>query len=195
MPCTTLASVREVSLHRSFDVPTHFSKPGRGRVLCLVVCKHRIFAEQRVHSVTVSAVRQQRRACGLMAGIWVPQAPPKTPDVEVDGVHALKLTERVTLLRGICNDRFKFEVEYGLKRGTSDNCYVVRVRRFARFGMLAHGASCHAGRPFAQHDYPADQQSVMDRRESRMWCSSMCPTRHGSPISVRFRPSPSLVSQ
>ncbi len=58
----------------------------------------------------------------------MPQAPPKTPDVEVDGVHALKLTERVTLLRGICNDRFKFEVEYGLKRGTSDNCYVVRVR-------------------------------------------------------------------
>ena len=44
-------------------------------------------------------------------------------------MHALKLTERVTLLRGICNDRFKFEVEYGLKRGTSDNCYVVRVRR------------------------------------------------------------------
>ena len=56
------------------------------------------------------------------------QAPPKAAEVEVDGVQTLKLSERVTLLRGICNDRFKFEVEYGLKRGTSDNCYVVRVR-------------------------------------------------------------------
>ena len=42
-------------------------------------------------------------------------------------MHALKLSETVTLLRGICNDRFKFEVEYGLKRGTSDNCYVLQV--------------------------------------------------------------------
>jgi flavorubredoxin len=56
------------------------------------------------------------------------QAPPKAADVQVDGVHALKLSETVTLLGGICNDRFKFEVEYGLKRGTSDNCYVLRVR-------------------------------------------------------------------
>ena len=75
----------------------------------------------------------------------IAQAPPKTPDVQVDGVHALKLTERVTLLRGICNDRFKFEVEYGLKRGTSDNCYVVRVRRLRALSGVAVGVPCHAG--------------------------------------------------
>lgn len=46
----------------------------------------------------------------------------------MDGVQVLPLSEQTTLLRGVCNQRFKFEVEYGLKRGTSDNCYVTRVR-------------------------------------------------------------------
>jgi len=50
----------------------------------------------------------------------------------VEGVHALRLSEHTTLLRGICNQRFKYEVEYGLKRGTSDNCYVTRVRFWFR---------------------------------------------------------------
>lgn len=56
-----------------------------------------------------------------------PQAPPPAEKVPVDGVQTLRLSEQTTLLRGVCNRRFKFEVEYGLKRGTSDNCYVTRV--------------------------------------------------------------------
>lgn len=48
----------------------------------------------------------------------------------MDGVHTLRLSEQTTLLRGVSNQRFKFEVEYGLKRGTSDNCYITRVRSY-----------------------------------------------------------------
>lgn len=39
----------------------------------------------------------------------------------------MPLNDRVTVLRGVCNERLKFEVEYGLRRGTTDNSYVFKV--------------------------------------------------------------------
>ena len=59
---------------------------------------------------------------------YVPlQAPPKPPPIPTEGVEAVRLSKRVTVLRGICNERLKFEIEYGLKRGTTDNSYIVQV--------------------------------------------------------------------
>ena len=55
------------------------------------------------------------------------QAPPQEPKVEVDGVDVIPLTKNVTLLRGTCSSRLKFEIEYGRKRGTTDNSYLVKV--------------------------------------------------------------------
>ena len=72
--------------------------------------------------------------CGVL------QAPPKKEQVPVDGVQAVRVSDRTTLLRGVCNQRFKFEVEYGLKRGTTDNCYVTRVRFLALSQPALHSA-------------------------------------------------------
>ena len=127
MPCLLPASKSNLrlSLDRRVDVLTHCAKPSRSTCASSKLTRNTCSGS----GYTVHEPRAPKfRAHQLITGSFNLQAPPKTPDVEVDGVHALKLTERVTLLRGICNDRFKFEVEYGLKRGTSDNCYVVRVR-------------------------------------------------------------------
>lgn len=52
---------------------------------------------------------------------------PVEEKVVTEGEQALALTKTVTLLRGICNNRLKFHIEYGLKRGTTENCYVIKV--------------------------------------------------------------------
>ena len=46
------------------------------------------------------------------------------PTVEETLVH---VNDDVACLRGTCIDRLKFEVEFGLKRGTSDNSYLIKV--------------------------------------------------------------------
>jgi hypothetical protein len=51
--------------------------------------------------------------------------------VTVDGEVVLSVSDRTTLLRGVCNQRLKFEIEYGLKRGTTNNTYVIKVGTFA----------------------------------------------------------------
>lgn len=48
--------------------------------------------------------------------------------MNVKGVEAVPVTRNTTCLRGVCTERFKYEIEYGLKRGTTDNCYVIKVR-------------------------------------------------------------------
>lgn len=55
------------------------------------------------------------------------QAPRKPAKVTVEGVQAVALTKTVTAMRGICNERLKIDVEYGLKRGTTDNSYLIKV--------------------------------------------------------------------
>ncbi len=53
--------------------------------------------------------------------------PPKDEDVEVDGVDVLELARDVQILRGVCSQRLKFDIEFSRKRGTTDNCYLVKV--------------------------------------------------------------------
>lgn len=54
-----------------------------------------------------------------------PEAPPSAPPPPVDE-ELLALTDNVSVIRGTCDKRLKFEVEYGMKRGTTDNSYLVR---------------------------------------------------------------------
>ena len=48
--------------------------------------------------------------------------------METEGVEAVRLSPSITMLRGVCNGRFKFAIEYGNKRGTTENIYVIKVR-------------------------------------------------------------------
>lgn len=52
---------------------------------------------------------------------------PKEDKIKVDEVQVTPVTKHVTTFRSICTQRLKFEIEYGLKRGTTDNCYVIQV--------------------------------------------------------------------
>lgn len=47
--------------------------------------------------------------------------------MKTEGVEALPISKRVTLLRGVCNERLKNDIEYALKRGTTDNSYLIQV--------------------------------------------------------------------
>lgn len=53
-------------------------------------------------------------------------APPSAP-VPTDGVTAMPVTKDVTLLRGTARERLKYEIEYALKRGTTENAYIISV--------------------------------------------------------------------
>jgi hypothetical protein len=61
------------------------------------------------------------------------EAPPKEEEVEVDGVDAVKVKGNITVLRGICSKRLKFDIEYSRKRGTTDNTYLVKVASYYSF--------------------------------------------------------------
>ncbi|KIZ03340.1 hypothetical protein MNEG_4613, partial [Monoraphidium neglectum] len=52
---------------------------------------------------------------------------PATVAVTTEGVAAFPVTRDVTLLRGSCNERLKYEIEYALKRGTTENAYLISV--------------------------------------------------------------------
>eukprot|EP00879_Flechtneria_rotunda_P002337 GHRR01002532.1.p1 GENE.GHRR01002532.1~~GHRR01002532.1.p1 ORF type:complete len:683 (+),score=243.39 GHRR01002532.1:141-2189(+) len=54
-----------------------------------------------------------------------PEAPPE-PKIPIEGVICLPVTSNVKCLRGICNERLKYEVEYSLKKGTSENSYLLK---------------------------------------------------------------------
>ena len=41
-------------------------------------------------------------------------------------VHVSSLADGVSIIRCVCQERLKFEVEYGMQRGTTDNSYVVK---------------------------------------------------------------------
>ena len=57
------------------------------------------------------------------------QGPPKKEQVPTDGVDTLPVSSTVTMLRHVCKRRLKMEVEYGLKRGTTDNSYLIQVHK------------------------------------------------------------------
>jgi flavorubredoxin len=45
--------------------------------------------------------------------------------VKIEGVQVLPVVKGITCLRGVCTERLKYEIEYGLKRGTTDNSYLI----------------------------------------------------------------------
>lgn len=51
--------------------------------------------------------------------------PPPEPKVEIEGVVVLPVVSGIKCLRGVCNERLKYEVEYSLKKGTSENSYLL----------------------------------------------------------------------
>ena len=53
------------------------------------------------------------------------QRPPE-PVIETEGVTALPVAPGVTLLRGVCNERLKYEIEYAKRRDTTENAYVLQ---------------------------------------------------------------------
>ena len=64
------------------------------------------------------------------------QGPPKQEQVPTDGVDTLPVSSTVTMLRHVCKRRLKMEVEYGLKRGTTDNSYLIQVHNDALIVVL-----------------------------------------------------------
>ena len=69
--------------------------------------------------------------------------------MKTEGVEAVPLNDRVTMLRGVCNERLKFEIEYGLRRGTTDNSYIVKVQRRWEHETTLHAA--HASQAGVPH--------------------------------------------
>ena len=52
---------------------------------------------------------------------------PPTGDAKSSSqVHVSSLADGVSIIRCVCQERLKFEVEYGMQRGTTDNSYVVK---------------------------------------------------------------------
>ncbi|CAI5536631.1 unnamed protein product [Closterium sp. Naga37s-1] len=67
---------------------------------------------------------QRKRVLGVRAAVT--QQQPEAPIVkEEKDVRAVRLTDDTFTLRGRCYERFKFEVEYGLRAGTTENSYVI----------------------------------------------------------------------
>lgn len=57
-------------------------------------------------------------------------APTPPPDPEVDVfVKTIQLDGNTRILQCYCKSHLRFEPEYGLKRGTTTNCYLIQVRR------------------------------------------------------------------
>ena len=56
-------------------------------------------------------------------------------------MQATALTKTVTAMRGICNERLKIDVEYGLKRGTTDNSYLIKVCSTSS-SQITHARPC-----------------------------------------------------
>lgn len=69
--------------------------------------------------------------------------PPPEVKVDIEGVVVLPVTKGVKCLRGVCNERLKYEVEYSLKKGTSENSYLLQVGRYGC--MYTGGSWCRPG--------------------------------------------------
>ncbi|GBG87344.1 hypothetical protein CBR_g45404 [Chara braunii] len=54
------------------------------------------------------------------------QPPQTSQGEEKKEVRILSITDDTQSLRARCQERLKFEIEYGLKRGTTDNAYLIR---------------------------------------------------------------------
>lgn len=57
----------------------------------------------------------------------VPRSQPPVDEVTIDSVTSHQVIPGLHLIRGTCTQRFKYEVEYNMKRGTTDNSYLLKV--------------------------------------------------------------------
>ncbi|KAI5056678.1 hypothetical protein GOP47_0028496 [Adiantum capillus-veneris] len=80
---------------------------------------------QTVHKLSILATSDTSTIA--VAPIDKPEASPKK---NID-YQVVKITTNTSSLRGCCFDRLKFEVEYGLRRGTTDNSYMIKATETA----------------------------------------------------------------
>ncbi len=75
---------------------------------------------------------------GGKRGLCPIQGPPKKEQVPTDGVDTLPVSSTVTMLRHVCKRRLMMVVEYGLKRGTTDNSYLIQVHPQCSLFVVRH---------------------------------------------------------
>ncbi|KAI8477430.1 MAG: flavodoxin-like protein [Monoraphidium minutum] len=92
-------------------------------------------APQQLAGHVASPFAPAREARSVRARALTPVDPnppmptmPAAVQVATEGVTATPVTKEVTLLRGSCRERLKYEIEYALKRGTTENAYLINVR-------------------------------------------------------------------
>jgi flavorubredoxin len=73
----------------------------------------------------------------------VQPTPPPEPKINIEGVVCLPVTKGVKCLRGVCSERLKYEVEYSLKKGTSENSYLLSVSRQCLFWAKHSSSRVH----------------------------------------------------
>eukprot|EP00882_Tetradesmus_deserticola_P003043 GHRQ01003230.1.p1 GENE.GHRQ01003230.1~~GHRQ01003230.1.p1 ORF type:complete len:731 (+),score=313.16 GHRQ01003230.1:222-2414(+) len=85
---------------------------------------------QRTEVLEISSNRHDARRVAAAAAVEAPVAAaperPPEPKVPIEGVVCLPVTKNIKCLRGVCNERLKYEVEYSLKKGTSENSYLLK---------------------------------------------------------------------
>lgn len=103
----------------------------------------------------------------------------------MDEVQVTPVTKHVTTFRSICTQRLKFEIEYGLKRGTTDNCYVIQVRTLT--------ATCCIEAFFQfKHCVSAEYYYILFLRKMIQLCWWMYQIKHSQTTLVRVT-SPGYV--
>jgi hypothetical protein len=97
------------------------------------------------------------------------------------------------MLRGVCNERLKFAIEYGNKRGTTENTYVVKVRPL--LCSLPAGNTSEAVADVRSRT--GWQGQHIDRRAGRSLCRRLrwvLPEYHG-PCTLLSWPEPHIHRQ
>jgi len=64
-----------------------------------------------------------------------PSTPPPAIDIPIADVQTEVIADGTTVLRSRTFDRLKFEIEFSLKKGTTDNSYLVRADKTALIGV------------------------------------------------------------
>ena len=102
-----------VAVHRAAGARTARAACGRG-------ASRTRAAAHRSYAVPAAQAQAQGKGGPPQGG----PPPSKPPPAEAD-VTAAEIAPGVSLVRGRAGDSFKFEIEYNLKRGTTENAYVV----------------------------------------------------------------------
>ena len=82
------------------------------------------------------------------------------------------------MLRHVCKRRLKMEVEYGLKRGTTDNSYLTQVRNNALIVISRLARSVVGPSATSCDTYLLEVHSNVLRRTDDMFVPALCPRYH-----------------